>query len=81
MHDPNEILSYIDAFGPEKSELMQQCRDVIDAQHKLLSRWRVVGKGLNLGQHSGEIADYDDELASELPRLYRETIEATEFPK
>jgi hypothetical protein len=81
MHDPNEIISYIDAFGEEKSALMQQCRDVIEAQHKLLSRWRTVGKGLNFGQRSSEIADYDDELASELPRLYRETAAATEFPK
>jgi hypothetical protein len=81
MHDPIEIVSYIDAFGAEKSELMQQCRDVIEAQHKLLSRWRAVAKGLEFGVVNGEISDYDDELASELVRLTQDTIDATEFPK
>ena len=81
MHDPSEIISYIDAFGPEASTLNRQCREVIDTQHKLLSRWRSVAKGLGFGKYNGEVGDYDDELASELVRLTQETIAATEFPK
>jgi hypothetical protein len=48
---------------------------------ELLSRWRAVAKALNLGTHNGEIADYDDEVASELVRLTHDTINATEFPR
>ena len=78
--DPREIISYIDAFGTEASELNRQCRDVIDRQLKLLLRWRAVSKGLSLGKFNKEISDYDDELASELVRLVPETIAATEYP-
>lgn len=61
--------------------LMRKAADMIDVQQKLLSRWRVVSKGLNFGQHSGEVADYDDALASELVKLTKDTISATEFPR
>ncbi len=81
MTDPSELISYIDAFGPEASELNRQCRDTIDAQNKLLCRWRAVAKGLGLSKWNAEISDYDAELASEMVRLAQDTVAATEFPR
>lgn len=79
--NPADIIKRLRAHSGIPAVLREEAASLIENQHALLSRWRAVGKGLNFGQHSGEVADYDDELASELVRLHRETVAATEFPQ
>lgn len=40
----------------------------------LLHKWAAIVKGLNLTERSGEIADYDDELAGEVADTAKATL-------